>query len=182
MAVTLWDHTIPANVTRYKGAVVGTFEQNLAHDSYFHAVVWDGEALTSVEYGATAYATPGHAQIDATPDVQAAAHAWAAQAAATHIRAKHATTITTGARVRSLTTRGKAKGLTGRVDRITDSRHHHGKVALVIDDATGHQAWVATDRLEAADPISDDEVTERAERMVTGRGPAGIYRMLVWGR
>lgn len=38
--------------------VLAAYEQNLAHDSYFYAVTWDGASVRHIEYGATAYGGP----------------------------------------------------------------------------------------------------------------------------
>jgi hypothetical protein len=186
MAVTFLDGATGVRVASYEGAVLGEFEQNFAHDSYFYAVVWDAatQAVTAVQYGTTAFHTTGRIEIDATPEARDAAHAWAVETVAEHIRREHAATVAEGVQVRSLATRGKAKGLTGRVDRVMDSKHDAAraakstKVALVVNDETGQRAWVPTGRLEVTTPLDDAEVTERAGRMATGRGPVSIYRML----
>jgi hypothetical protein len=56
---------------QYVGAVLRLDEQNLYHDSYFKALVWDEAEgkLRSIEYAATAYHSNTGADIDATREV-----------------------------------------------------------------------------------------------------------------
>jgi len=58
---------------KYEGRVLALREQNLYHDSYFKALVWDDEtdAPEWIEYGATAYAGWTHMHVDATPEIRA---------------------------------------------------------------------------------------------------------------
>ncbi|MBO2461685.1 hypothetical protein [Actinomadura violacea] len=186
MAVIFTDPYTKTRTVRFDGAVLDLHEQNLIDDSYFHAIVWDAAAqtVTSIEYGATAYAATGRAEVDATDDVRAAARAWAIMATKDTVRADHRALITEGTAVRSLTSRGKAKGLEGKVERIIDSKHDDPftarndptKVALVVDEKSDRRAWVPTGRLEVTTPISEQQVTALAVRMVDERGAADIYR------
>lgn len=60
----------------YKGCVLDTYERNMHDDSDFYALVWDEEtqSVKSIEYATTrAWTYPNHAEVDATPEVQAKA-------------------------------------------------------------------------------------------------------------
>lgn len=82
MAIIYRDSNGNEERREFVGAVLGTREQNLYHDSYFHAVVWDEERgeVRSVEYGATAYYSNTGVTVDATREVigKAVAHRAAA--------------------------------------------------------------------------------------------------------
>lgn len=156
---------------KYVGLVLAKYEQNLAHDSYFHAIVWDTEtdAPRHVQYAATAYYSSGRAEIDATPEIIARARRWAYGQWLQHCTREVRTTIREGIDVRSLTTRGKAKDLTGTVKRVTDSRYSRGKVALV--EGNGRSAWVPVGRLERLeiDAEARMEIRWRAVRRAKDR-------------
>jgi hypothetical protein len=158
--------------TLYPGATLDRFEENLAHDSYFHAVVWDGEKVTTVEYGSTAYANEwGRVEIDATPDVIAAALAWFGPrwlatriAEAEKIRAE----IHVGKRVRSTTTRGKNVGVIGTARRIVPNTYSRDGSAVRVQvelDGTGELRWMDGERLEVVDrqPLDTTELEEAAQ-------------------
>lgn len=186
MAVVFTDPYTKVRTVRFDGAVLDLHEQSLIDDSYYYAIVWDAgeQTITSIEYGATAYAATGRAEVDATEEVRAAARAWAIMATKDTVRADHAAFVAEGTAVRSLTTRGKAKGLAGKVERIIDSKHDDPftarndptKVALVVDEESDRRAWVPTRRLEVTTPISEQQVTALAVRLVDERGAAEVYR------
>jgi hypothetical protein len=71
MGITYRDSSGNVERVEYVGAVLGTREQNLYHDSYFHAIVWDDAEgkIKSVEYGATAYYSNTGVTVDATREV-----------------------------------------------------------------------------------------------------------------
>lgn len=158
--------------TLYAGAVLDHYEQTLAHTNYIHAVVWDGEKVAAVEYRSTAYASPwGRVEVDATPDVIAAALAWfrprwlaARIAEAEKIRAE----IHVGKRVRSTTIRGKNAGAVGTVRRVTvngfSSRDDALRVAVELD-GTGELRWMDDIRLEVIDlaPLDTSELEAAAQ-------------------
>ncbi len=65
---------------RYEGAVLREYERNGYDDSDFYADVWTGETIRSIEYASTRGWTYGNsARVDATPEVLAAAAAFAAR-------------------------------------------------------------------------------------------------------
>jgi hypothetical protein len=70
---------MPTEGELYKGAVLMTRERNFYDDSDFYAVVWNAEkqALETFDYASTRYASGGSAAADATPEVVAAANAYA---------------------------------------------------------------------------------------------------------
>ena len=158
--------------TRYEGAVLDRYEQNLAHDSYFHAVVWDGERVTTQEYGSTAYGGPQWVcDVDATPEVVEAALAWfrprwlaARIADAERIAAE----ITVGKRVRSTTTRGKNVGVVGTARRVVPNTFVREESAIRVQvelDETGEMRWMDGNRLEVIDraPLDFTELTQVAQ-------------------
>lgn len=162
----------PTGETHYKGAVLDRYEQNLAHDSYFHAVVWDGQKVTTVETHSTAYGGPWPTvDIDATQDVIDAALAWyrplwlkRAIRDAERIRAE----VQVGRTVRSTTTRGKNVGVTGTVQRVVPNTYSRRDDALRVQvklDATGELRWLDGDRLEVTglEPIDLTDLQQAAQ-------------------
>jgi hypothetical protein len=65
--------------TLYEGAVLGLRERNGYHDSDFYAMVWNGEAIRSVEYATTRFGGGGTARVDATAETVEAARAYVAK-------------------------------------------------------------------------------------------------------
>jgi hypothetical protein len=98
MTITYHDSSGNEERTEYVGAVLGTREQNLYHDSYFHAVVWDEEhqEVRSVEYGATAYHSNTGVTVDATREVIGKAVAHRAAGYLAEWEAKHGATVRKG--------------------------------------------------------------------------------------
>lgn len=105
----------------FVGAVLGTREQNLYHDSYFHAVVWDEERqeVRSVEYGATAYYSNTTVTVDATREVIGKAVAHRAAAYLADWEADHGKRVHKGMTAR-VTVEGET--LTGTVAWVGESR------------------------------------------------------------
>lgn len=107
----------------YKGAVlVAKGEHNLAHDSYFFALVWDEEQqqVKEVEYAATAYYSTGRAETDATREVIGKAVAQRAAAYLVEWEAKHAATVRLGMTA-TVTVRGEGT-LTGVIGWVGESK------------------------------------------------------------
>lgn len=107
---------------RHKGAVlIAHGEHNYYDDSYFYAVVWDAETaqLKEVEYAATAYASTGSAETDATREVIALAIEQRAAAYLAEWEGKHDATVRMG-----MTARVTVKGETfeGTVEWIGEAR------------------------------------------------------------
>jgi hypothetical protein len=98
MAVTYRDSNGKVTEVAYEGAVLGLREQNMYHDSYFHAVVWDDAEgkVRSIEYGATAYYSTTGAQVDASREVIAKAVAHRAAAYLADWEATHGETVRQG--------------------------------------------------------------------------------------
>lgn len=108
MAIIYRDSNGNEERREFVGAVLGTREQNLYHDSYFHAVVWDEEQgkVTSVEYGATAYYSNTGVTVDATREVIGKAVAQRAAAYLADWERSHKDTVRNGYTAR-VTVRGE---------------------------------------------------------------------------
>jgi hypothetical protein len=162
--------TYPDSEPRYVGAVLDTREENLAHDSYFHAIVWDGEKVTSVETHSTAYGGPWPAiTLDATADVLDAALAWYRKqwlAAAIKTADRIAREITVGKTVRSTTTRGKNVGVVGVVKRaiVNGFSSRDDAMRIQVELPSGELRWMDDNRLEVVDPepANVDALTEQS--------------------
>lgn len=122
MAITFRE-TDGTTTTHHAGRVLmSKGEHNLAHDSYFYALVWDEEQrqVIEVEYGATAYASTGRAETDATREVIEKAVAVRAAAYLEEWEAKHNATVRHGMAAR-VTVRGEGE-LAGTVEWIGEAR------------------------------------------------------------
>ncbi|MFI0967139.1 hypothetical protein ACH4S8_37995 [Streptomyces sp. NPDC021080] len=107
----------------YTSAVlVSRGEHNLAHDSYFYAVVWNAETrqVQEVEYGSTAYHSTGRAETDATREVIALAVEQRAAAYLDSWETKHKATVRKGMAA-TVTVRGEGE-LAGTVEWIGEAR------------------------------------------------------------
>jgi len=147
--------------TLYEGAVLDTRERNYHDDSDFYAVVWDGQAITSVEYDTTRFAGGGNAWVDATDEVKAQAREylkkWAFRwlANETYVEAKK---VEVGKRVTVVKGRKLAHGLEGVVLREWEQRSQYGtwsygkRVLLRLDDGT--TVWTGMQNVA----VSDEEV------------------------
>jgi hypothetical protein len=169
MAALLWDNDTQSMTVQYAGAVLGDYEDNGYHDSYWYAILWDaaqGKVITK-EYAATAHAGGGWSQVDATPDVIAKARAYAAEILTENAIRDHAI-VGKGKNVKSLTTKGKAKGAIGIVVRFEDAKYQSAwsakyspkKVAVirVTDESNPHcgrELYVDPERLEVTDELTD---------------------------
>jgi hypothetical protein len=122
MGITYRDSNGNQERTEYVGAVLGTREQNLYHDSYFHAIVWDEEhqEIRSVEYGATAYYSNTGVTVDATREVIGKAVAHRAAGYLADWEAKHGATVRKGMAA-TVTVRGEGT-LTGVVGWVGESK------------------------------------------------------------
>ena len=177
MGITYRDSSGNEERTEFVGAVLGTREQNLHHDSYFHAVVWDEERqeVRSVEYGATAYYSNTGVTVDATREVIGKAVAQRAAAYLADWERSHKDTVRMGYTAR-VTVKGET--LTGVVAWVGEDKprsawaarygtrtprygikvegrkgyvfRNHGAPSLEVDVP----AWTEEDRAE---------MTERAE-------------------
>jgi hypothetical protein len=70
------DYTESGIVDTWTGLVVDEVHQNLYHDSYFYALVWDPECerVRRINYASTAYAGDKHCEIDAPPEIKQLAY------------------------------------------------------------------------------------------------------------
>lgn len=160
--------TYPGQDPKFVGAVLDTREENLAHDSYFHAIVWDGEKVTSVETHSTAYGGPWPTvTVDATQDTIDAALAWFRPrwlAARITEAERMAREIQVGRKVRSTTTRGKNVGFEGIVRRCVVNKWSSDPSAMrvQVEAENGETRWLDDRRLEVVDPAEIDptELTE----------------------
>jgi hypothetical protein len=169
--------TFPGHDPQYVGAVLDTREENLAHDSYFHAIVWDGEKVTSVETHSTAYGGPWPTvTVDATQETIDAALAWFRPrwlAARVREAERMAAEIQVGRRVRSTTTRGKNVGFSGIVRRCTVNTYSTDPSAMrvQIEAENGETRWMDDKRVEVVDPAPVDTTElEAASRAALPNG------------
>jgi hypothetical protein len=170
MSVRTTDPTTKKITEEFVGCVLGEYEENGHHDSYGHALVWDDEkgVVRTVSTWSTAYYSSTSATVDATPDVIEKAYCYAGKIMGDNM-IKDFLVVGPGKNVKSLTTRGKAKGAIGTVVRFENSkfdsawaaRYNPTKVAVVkVTDPNnvhfGRNVWVAPDRLEVTDELTDD--------------------------
>lgn len=160
----------------FEGATLDTFERNGYDDSDFFAIAWDAEAgKTSVTmYDTTRFAGGGHATVDATEEVQAAARAYlASKTAELNIEdaEANATVPVKGDEVRSLTTRGKNKGVVGIVKWIGDDQfnynHYSSKQPQVVGikvEGEEKLRYLPIERVErtSAREVNEAEIREKA--------------------
>lgn len=136
----------------YVGKVIATAEQNLAHDSYFTAYVWENGEIIEVSDGSTAYGGPcATAKVDATSDVVNAVVSMLVRDVKAAMVGNHYRDMSprVGMRVRSLTSRGKACGVVGEI--VGEGEGTYGPVFKVKDDATGRVVIVSRNKVSALD-------------------------------
>lgn len=178
--------TYPNSEPSYVGAVLDRYEQNLARDSYLHAVVWDGEKVTTVETHSTAYGGPWPAvEVDATQDTINAALAWYRplwlRARITEAE-RMAREVQVGRKVASTTTRGKNVGFVGVVRRIVVNQWSSDPAAMrvQVEAEDGDTRWLDDKRLEVVDPAEVDPTElEASARFALPNGWRNAVRGLV---
>jgi len=170
MAIIYRDSNGNEERREFVGAVLGKREQNLYHDSYFHAIVWDEERseVRSVEYGATAYYSNTGVTVDATREVIEKAVAQRAAQYLADWEREHNDTVRKGYTAR-VTVRGEGtvEGVVAWEARYGTPTPRYGirvegRKGLVFRDKGAKSlkvdvpAWTAEDRAE---------MTERAETL-----------------
>jgi hypothetical protein len=147
--------------TLYAGAVLMTREKNYYDDSDFYAVVWDADEkkLANYEYGSTRYGGSGGASEDATPEVVAAANAYAYQALKK---------VAFAAYVDGLKTPEKG-------DTVTVVRDKNGK------GSTGFLFWVGEERTYGGySKWSQKTVQKCGVALDTEKNEKGQFKNVVW--
>lgn len=166
------------SVIEFAGLVLGTREENGYDDSDFYALVWDAEQGRPREvcYASTrGWTYHNGAQVDATPEVVAAATEWFRRAWVDVVTAREqarAVAVRPGRRVRSLTTRGKARGVVGVVGWMGEDKYKSTRYATyyrvgVDPDGGGARVFMPADRVAVVDPepVDVEEIRAQAARM-----------------
>lgn len=146
---------VTSNGTEYVGKVLATRHENMAHDSYFYAYVWDNGAIAKIEYDSTAHAGGGSATVDYSELTKCVVtnhmmNDLESYVAENGVRAP----VAVGTRVKSLTTKGKAYGVVGTVVGTGEGRH--GSYVRVKDESSGKTVIVSTNRVQSLDTIDLD--------------------------
>lgn len=146
-------------VESYVGKVIMTREQNLAHDSYFYAYVWDAGKVVKVETGATAYAGSDVVKVDLDSHNRFDLETHMLASVVDYITNNPITLdleIKVGTRVKSLTSKGKAFGVVGKVVGLGTGQY--GDFFKVKDENTGRVVIVSTNKVASMDTgeITDD--------------------------
>jgi len=151
--------TYPEGDRLYEGAVLATRERNYLYDSDFYAMVWDGSRVIEVGYATTRYGGGGDAQVDATPEVRAAADEWVVRWAAHTMRViegQRATDVCHKGREVVVTGGRKHKGKTGTVVAVSERRSAYGtwttSTRVRVQPADGEAFWVDERWCEVSDP------------------------------
>lgn len=142
-------------VTEYTGKVLATDHQNLAHDSYFYAYVWENGAIAKIEYNSTAHAGGGSATVDYSELTKCVVTNHMMNALEDYVAENGLSApVAIGTRVKSLTTKGKAKGFVGSV--VATGEGRHGPYVRVKGKA-GMSVIVSANRVQSLDTIDLDQ-------------------------
>jgi hypothetical protein len=151
-------------LVEYEGAVLGKFERNGYHDSDFLAVVWTGEAVTTVEYATTrGWTYYNGATVDATDEVKALAAEWLAADGIRRYRREDvaaALDVAVGKRVRVTKGRKVPVGTEGTIcwlgdDQYSIPRYGNGgatkrRIGMALED--GSKVFLAAGNVTVIDP------------------------------
>ena len=158
---------------RYEGATLGTYEVNGYNDSDFYAVVWNGEAVVSIEYATTrGWTYANGASPDATDDVKAAAAAFLYErdVKSWNVAAAHDALIPEkGRQAEVFKGRKVPVGTTGEIIWVGDDRYRRGAYRVGIKDAAGEVHWTAMDNVRVTDAAERITPIEEITTSVAGR-------------
>lgn len=164
----------PVYEVSYEGAVLSTGEHNYHDDSDFFARVWDGEKVIEVQYATTrGWTYANSAEVDATPEVQAAAAEYLRKQAVERLLAQSAAearTVEKGKTVVVVKGRKVPIGTEGVVfwkgiDKFK-SNHYVTAYRIGFKDADGETHWTAESNVEVIAPESYEMTAEEAEARV----------------
>lgn len=182
----------------FKGCVLETRERNFYDDSDFYAVVWDDEkkALSTPEYATTRYGGGGTAFADATPEVRAAADAWAYKTLKKGYFQRYVKELADPEKGDMVTiVRGKSgKGSTGKLFWIGEKKTYGGysrwsqntvqKVGVALDDEKNEKGqyknvvWTYLGNVEAV--VSSKYKISEAKRLMKGLKRSGYGAWLAY--
>lgn len=184
--------TETASDVRFVGAVLGTWNNNGYHDSYWGVYAWDEgkQAVVKVETGATAYASVDVkvAPVGATPENLRKAEAWLADVILGRLieaEAADAAVPTKGKRIRSKATRGHSVGVEGVVrwygedDMRSRSWRKAYKVGFAVDGERKLR-YLPAGLVEVIDPQSQmadrEALAKRAKDLARSRNWDAAFR------